>query len=239
MIVALVGAGGKTTTMFRLAAEQAALGARVITTTTTHIYPPGAEQTGALILSTDRTALLEAVTSALTTHTHITAATTTTLDGKLRGIPSAWASDLRSLAGVGLVLVEADGAKGRMLKAPAAHEPALPLGVNLVLMLASAEALGQPLSAATAHRLERVEAITGLKAGETLTPQALATLATHQQGLAKGIPAGVPAILTLTHVDKPRLHAAEETSQRALASGRLAGVVLCSLDWAQFRKRLP
>ena len=39
-ITSLVGGGGKTTLMLRLAHELAATGARVIVTTTTHIFPP-------------------------------------------------------------------------------------------------------------------------------------------------------------------------------------------------------
>lgn len=236
MVVALVGAGGKTTTMFRLAAEQAALGRRVVTTTTTHIFPPDAGQTGALALATDQAALLEAATATLAKQAHITIATAPTPEGKLRGIPPEWVADLQAIPGVGLVLVEADGAKGRMLKAPADHEPALPTSTDLVLLLASAEALGQPLSDATAHRPERVAAVTGLKAGEALTPQALARLATHQEGLLKGVSIGTPAILALTHVDDAHLDGAEEAAQQALASGRLAGALLCSLERAQFRK---
>ncbi|HEY7347833.1 MAG TPA: selenium cofactor biosynthesis protein YqeC [Ktedonobacterales bacterium] len=236
MIVALIGAGGKTTTMFRLAAEQAARGLRVITTTTTYIFPPGAEQTGTLVLETDRAALLAGVAAALARQLHITAATAATPEGKLRGVPPEWVADLLSLPKVDFVLVEADGAKGRMLKAPAEHEPAIPSTVHLVLLLASAEALGMPLSDAIAHRLDRVEAITSLKAGEILTPQALARLAAHQEGLLKGVPQGVPAVLALTHVDERNLDSAEKTARHALASGRLAGVLLCSLEWAQFRK---
>src|SRR5690348_6226319 len=165
MIVALVGAGGKTTAMYRLAAEQAALGAKVITTTTTHIFPPEPGQTDTLILAAERAALLEADAAALARHAHITVGSGATPEGKLRGVPPAWVADRRAVPGVGVGLVEADGAKGRMLKAPADHEPALPPDAHLVLLLASAEALGQPLSDATAHRLERVEAITGLRAG--------------------------------------------------------------------------
>ncbi len=236
MIVALVGAGGKTTTMFRLAAEQVALGARVITTTTTHIYPPTPEQTGALVLSPEREALLERAAAALARHPHITVASGPAHEGKLRGIPAEWVADLYALPGVNFVLVEADGAKGRIIKAPAAYEPVIPSSANLVLLLASAEALGQPLSDGIAHRLERVEAVTSLKAGETVTPQALARLATQPEGLLQGVPPGVPAVLVLTHVDAARLESAEMTAQHALASGRLAGVVLCSLEWAQFRK---
>lgn len=237
MIVALVGAGGKTTTMFRLAAEQAAPDAKVITTTTTHIFPPGMEQTGRLVLAPERAALLQAAAATLEQHAHITVAASATPEGKLRGVPPSWVADLIALPGVSLALVEADGARGHMLKAPADHEPALPPDAHLVLLLASAEALGQPLSEATAHRLERVEAVTGLKAGDLVTPQALARLATHREGLLKGVPTGAAAVLVLTHVDQPRLDAAEATAQYALASGRLDGVILCSLQWAQLRKR--
>jgi molybdenum cofactor cytidylyltransferase len=236
MIVALVGAGGKTTTMFRLAAEQAAFGRKVITTTTTHIFPPEPGQTEKLILASERAALLEAAAAALARYTRITAATGITPEGKLRGVPTTWVADLRAIPGISLVLVEADGAKGRMLKAPADHEPALPPDAHLILLLVSAEALGQPLSDAAAHRLERVEAITGLRAGEIVTPQALARLATQREGLLKGVPPDASAFLVLTHVDTSRLDDAEATAQYALASGRLDGVILCSLQWARLRK---
>jgi probable selenium-dependent hydroxylase accessory protein YqeC len=237
MIMALVGAGGKTTTMFRLAAELAARGERVITTTTTHIYPPAPEETGALVLTAERLPLLEQAAAALAIHQHITAAAGPAPEGKLRGLPREWIAELRNLAGETTVLVEADGARGRMLKAPAEHEPVIPIGADLVLLLASAEALGQPLSDAIAHRTERVAAVSGLHPGEPITPQALARLATHEQGLLKGAPGGAPAILVLTHVAQQHPGAAEEAAQLALASGRLAGVLLCSLEWAKYLAR--
>jgi molybdenum cofactor cytidylyltransferase len=236
MIVALVGAGGKTTTMYRLAAEQVAADARVITTTTTHIRPPAPGQSGAFVLEADHATLLDRAAAALTQYRHITVATSSAPEGKVRGIPPEWAPDLLALTQNGVLLVEADGAKGRIIKAPATYEPVMPLRVGLVLLLASAEALDQPLSDVIAHRLELVEAVTGLKAGDTVTPQALARLETSEEAALKQVPAGVPAILTLTHMGASRLESAEETAQLALATGRLAGVLLCSLDWAQFRQ---
>ncbi len=235
MVVALVGAGGKTTTMFRLATEQVALGRRVITTTTTHIYPPKPEQSRAFVLEPDHTTLLERAAAALAEHPHITVARASAAEGKVRGIPPEWVADLHTLPGVDLVLVEADGAKKRLLKAPADYEPVIPACTDLVLLLASAEALGQPLSDAIAHRLERVEAVTGLRAGEPITPQALARLATQEAGLLKGVPPGAAAMLMLTHVNESRLAAAKETARLALAADHLAGVILASLDWAEIR----
>ncbi len=232
MIVALVGAGGKTTTMFCLAAERAALDERVITTTTTHIFPPTPAQTEALILATEHDALLKRAADALAQHRHITVATAPAPEGKLRGVPPEWVADLRALPGVSMVLVEADGAKGRMIKAPADHEPVIPPGTDLVLALANAEAIGQPLNDAIAHRLERVSALTGLRPGDILTPQALATLATHQQGLLKSIPPGASVVLVLTHVQPADRQSAEEAARQALASKRFAGAILCSLNEA-------
>jgi probable selenium-dependent hydroxylase accessory protein YqeC len=234
MIVALVGAGGKTTTMFRLAAELAARGERVITTTTTHIGTPNAGQTEMLVFTTEHERWREATVGALLKHQHITVAAATTAEGKLQGIPPEWVDGLRALPGVSAVLVEADGAKGRSIKAPAAHEPVIPASADLVLLLMSAEALGQPLSDAIAHRPEQISAVTGLVLGETITPQELAALASSAHGLLKGCPLTAKAILIMTHASPPLLEAAQETARLALASGRLAGVLLCTLTWEQF-----
>jgi probable selenium-dependent hydroxylase accessory protein YqeC len=234
MITALVGAGGKTTTMFRLAAELTTQGKRVITTTTTHIFPPDAGQTEALIFAPTRALLLERAAAALAAHAHITIAAEPTPEGKLLGLPPAWVTDLRTLPGIETILVEADGAKGRMLKAPAAHEPVIPPGADLVLLLASASVLGQPLNEAIAHRVEQITAVTGLAPGEIITAQALATLATSDHGLLKGLPPAASAILVLTHLDQQRLQEAQTVATLALASQRLAGVLLCSLEWATY-----
>lgn len=234
MTVALVGAGGKTTTMFRLATELAARGERVITTTTTHIFKPNADQTEALILTIENNHWREAIAESLTTHRHITVARAVSAPGKLRGIPPGWADDLHALPGVGVVLVEADGAKGRLIKAPADHEPIIPASTDLVLLLMSAEALGQRLSAEIAHRPEQITAVTGLAPGKIITPQTLAALATSEHGLLKGCPPTAKAVLILTHVNPLLLQAARHTAKLALASDRLAGALFCTLAWALF-----
>jgi probable selenium-dependent hydroxylase accessory protein YqeC len=170
---------------------------------------------------------------ALQTHQRISLATAPTPEGKLRGLPPEWVADLGQLPRIGAVFVEADGARGAMIKAPADHEPVIPQSADLVLLLASAEALGQPLSEAIAHRPERVAAITGLQPGELITPKALASLATHEHGLLKKVPASAAAVLVLTHAGEQFRRSAEEAAQLALASGRLSGAILCTLEWAQ------
>ena len=58
-VVSLVGAGGKTSLMYRLARELAGAGQSVLTTTTTHIYPPSADQCAVCILAPTAGQILE------------------------------------------------------------------------------------------------------------------------------------------------------------------------------------
>src|SRR4030042_6313460 len=52
-VISLVGAGGKTTLMFRLAKELLLAGKRVVTTTTTKILEPSSEETRCLYVHSD------------------------------------------------------------------------------------------------------------------------------------------------------------------------------------------
>ncbi|RLC71575.1 MAG: putative selenium-dependent hydroxylase accessory protein YqeC, partial [Chloroflexi bacterium] len=57
-MVALVGAGGKTTTAMRLADEIAAVGGRAVFTTTTKIFEPVPRENEALLVTDDEAELL-------------------------------------------------------------------------------------------------------------------------------------------------------------------------------------
>ena len=63
-LISIVGAGGKTTTMYTLAAELAALGKRVVTTTTTNIYIPRSDETDTLVVAAETPTLLRMVNAA-------------------------------------------------------------------------------------------------------------------------------------------------------------------------------
>lgn len=94
-------------------------------------------------------------------------------DGKVEGVPPEWVSALRDLPGVAAVLVEADGAAGRPLKAPAAWEPVVPPCASLVVAVAGLDAQGVPLDPEHVHRPELLAGLLGLAAGTTLPPSAL------------------------------------------------------------------
>jgi probable selenium-dependent hydroxylase accessory protein YqeC len=67
-VIALVGAGGKTTAMFHMAHEFGEAGRRVIVTTTTRIRMPDRGDVGLMIVSDDPSELLDRARIAVCDH---------------------------------------------------------------------------------------------------------------------------------------------------------------------------
>src|SRR5260221_6831072 len=71
-LISIVGAGGKTTTMYTLASELAQRGGRSINTTTTQIFFPRLGQTRTLIGAPDTPTLLAMISAACQRHPRVT-----------------------------------------------------------------------------------------------------------------------------------------------------------------------
>ena len=199
-LISIVGAGGKTTTMYTLTAELAERGNRVVTTTTTNIYFPRQDETDTLIVAAETPHMLKMVNDAWKQHHRVTVAGTVIGAGKLGGLQPAQPYELLTRGGADVVIVEADGARHHMIKAPAEYEPVVPSETNVALLLMSAGAINQPLNADIAHRPERIAAVLGIQQGDILTPQRIARLMTSSQGAMKNIPAQARSYLLITHV---------------------------------------
>ena len=116
------------------------------------------------------------------------------------------------------VLVKADGARSRLLKAPADHEPQLPESTDVVIPIASVRAVGKPLVDRHVHRPERVAAITGRPVGEPIEPIDVARVLASADGGLAGVPAGATVVPLLNAVDDERLcEVAERIAREILA----------------------
>lgn len=233
-LIAIVGAGGKTTTMYTLAVELAQRGKRVITTTTTNIYLPEKGETDAVIVSAETLLLLKMVSAAWKQYSRITVAGMIPGSGKLAGLQPEQPYELVMKSGADVVIVEADGARHRRIKAPAAHEPAVPVHTNVALLVMSAEAINQPLNSEVAHRPEQVATVTGIKAGDILSPQVLARLMTSEQGGLKDIPETAAVYVLLTHVRVDQWDELRELVVLIQNSPRISGVFCSSQPDAWF-----
>jgi probable selenium-dependent hydroxylase accessory protein YqeC len=194
-LVSIVGAGGKSTILFALGRDLAAAGARVILTTTTRV---GENQPGEPICWCSEPAVVEA---ALAPGVPVFVAAGRA-PGKIVG-PSPAAVDLLfEGTGADYVVVEADGAAGMAIKAPAGHEPVIPSGSTTVVVVASIAAVGQPISA-VAHRPDRVASLIGAQPGDRLTLDGIAAVLLHPAGGIKGVPESARVVMAITGVTPP------------------------------------
>lgn len=131
-ITAIIGSGGKTSLLYRLAAELSH--SRVIVTTSTHIWKPA------------HLPYQEHIEEVRVGQPVCTG--TPCENGKLSA-PQQHFDELAALADY--VLVEADGSKGRPLKAHEPQEPVLPKHADQVIAVLGLSGLGQRISEA-AHR---------------------------------------------------------------------------------------
>ena len=224
-LITIVGAGGKTTTMYTLAGELAQRGKRVITTTTTQIFYPEPGETDALIVAADTPILLQNIRAAWQHQQRITVAGTFLRTDKLAGLQPEQPYELLMKSGADAVIVEADGARHRMIKAPAEHEPVIPLQTNVALLMISAEAFNQPLSAEIAHRPEHIARVTGISQGDILSPAVIARLITSEQGSLKHIPKTSSVYLLITHASISQKETIRELASLVLSSSSLTGVL--------------
>jgi molybdenum cofactor cytidylyltransferase len=228
-VVAFVGAGGKTTAMFRLARELHAAGESVVVTTTTRIFVPEPDPEREVIVEADRQRLLAATAAALQRRVIPVAAASLTADGKLRGLSPEWVGELATLPAVRHVLVEADGAARMPITAPRDGEPVIPPAATLVVAVVGADALGRRV-AEVAHRPERVMALTGRAGADALDAQAIARVLLGEDGNTRGAPRDARVVALVNKADDAVGIASARAIAAALAARGASRVVIASLE---------
>lgn len=203
-LVAFTGAGGKSTLMLALAAELAGTGKRVLVTTTTKM---GRDQLTS-VPEVCRHQDLPAVTKAVRSNPFV-ALITGGDDHKATGPPPETVDVLYRAAPVDYLLVEADGAHGRSLKAPGPHEPVIPSETTTVVVMMGVDAVGGRI-ADVAHRPEQAAALTGLEVTDRLDARACVEVVTHREGGLKGVPPAARVVIGLTRSGAP---GADRTAQ--------------------------
>jgi probable selenium-dependent hydroxylase accessory protein YqeC len=171
-LVAMVGGGGKTSALRVLAGELAATGSKVIVATTTAMLLRELAVWGPVVLEADESMLAAGLFKALAAREIVGAAAALGVEGKVVGLSLAtvdrlWAEVTRGLADY--VLVEADGSRGRPLKAFGSHEPQVPFAATLVVQVAGLDAIGMPLDEEHAHRADAIAAALRVPLGTTVT----------------------------------------------------------------------
>ncbi|MDF9406851.1 MAG: hypothetical protein A4E52_02211 [Pelotomaculum sp. PtaB.Bin013] len=186
-IIALVGAGGKTTTMFAIGVEAKKRGWKVILTTTTRIFCPREEEGQELVIEANPERLLTKVKEKLALFPLLVVGTGLNHENKLLGIGRELVAALPR-SGADLIVVEADGAAHKPFKAPREGEPVIPDSATLVVPIVGIDCLGKPLDMEHTHRPEKIAGLTGMNIDMLVTGQVVARVLLHSHGYRKDIP---------------------------------------------------
>jgi len=228
-IVCAVGAGGKKSLLRQLALAHPERVAITATAFTTHFQ----EHLGLAVAIEDEAALPAAI-ARLDPASSVAYACPSPPPGRRAGVSPATIERVHRAGGFAATYVKADGARMRLVKAPAEDEPVLPDLTGTVIPVVAARAIGEPLTERVAHRVERVALVAQLRAGDTIAPVHVARLLASPDGLLKGT-GGCRVVPLINMVDD----AEREAQARAAAeiaramTHRFDRVVLARLRRAQ------
>ena len=164
MIICVVGSGGKTTLIKKLAEQYRREGKTVLVTTSTHMFIE--EDT---LLTDDADTILRRLAQTGYAMAGIA-------EGKkIKALSPATYEAVCSFADV--VLVEADGSKGLPLKYPNTSEPVIPENADEIMVVCGLNAVGQKAKD-VCHRLELVKACLGIEDETIITPAHVQKLVT-------------------------------------------------------------
>ncbi len=245
-VISLTGAGGKTSLALRLLAELKAEGFRVVFTTTTRILEPLPGSGEVLLLEEDEFALPESVRKALEGGNAVFLARRRLkerasvpphypfplLPRKLQGISPEAVDRLHEALPEAVVIVEADGARGRLLKAPAPHEPVVPSSTSIHIAIAHADAAGKPIAGEFVHRPKEAARLLGCPEGSILDEDSIASLLLHPEGGMKGKPPSARFIPVINNREEASPRKAYRIARALLRSPEVKTVLIATL-WGE------
>ncbi|MEE9513604.1 MAG: selenium cofactor biosynthesis protein YqeC [Anaerolineales bacterium] len=233
-IVAFVGAGGKSSSIRRLIEELTPKTPVLITTTTKLALDQTDLAVQHIILRSKEDvrlfpALFHEKSSVIVTGERWSE------EPKWTAPPEDLLADLLPLAAASgaVVLMEADGARGRSFKAPAEHEPVIPQTVDLVVPVIGLDVIGAKLEGDLVYRPELAKALLGIQNAHIILPADVAGILAHENGALKAVPQGaqVRVILNKTETQKA-VEQGREIAELTLKTDRIGSVILAQVQQA-------
>lgn len=185
-IIAIIGGGGKTSTMYALGEEAKNRGMKAILTTTTKIYYPRDEKLK-VIIDENIISSFKCISNQLEALHQIVVAKKLTEADKLIGIDKYLIPEFFKV-GADLIIIEADGSAQKSLKAPTDHEPVIPPSATVVIPIVGIDCIGKPLNHKYVHRPEIVAELLNISLDTPITPEMVAKILAGPTGYRKNLP---------------------------------------------------
>lgn len=224
--LSFVGAGGKTTAMFRLARQ---LPAPVLVTATTHLATWQIELADDHIYVQNHLDQLQK-DGLMTGDVRLVTGNQVETD-RVAGLEPDELAEVFYFAEESNIplLIEADGSRQMPLKAPAQHEPPIPWFSDTVVVVAGLSAVGRSLTGARVHRPLRFAQISGLSSGDEITIEAISKVLNSPVGGLKNIPSKARRVALLNQADTPALQAGAHALARRLLAN-FHSILIASLN---------
>jgi probable selenium-dependent hydroxylase accessory protein YqeC len=225
--IALVGGGGKTTTLWSLAHELAGMGPTIVTTTTKSDAPPPNYAFVDWEHPLPDSSLHPLVAQAFR-KTPVIVVGSGVRDGRLHAVSPEIADELFFRCGARYVINEADGARMKPFKAPAEHEPVLASTTTLLVVVVGLDALGLPIDAEHLHRPDRITALTGAPPRAPLTPEHVAKIVREYETRCSDVDESARFAVLINKADAGAASPGIDSLARALRGVELAALVAAS-----------
>lgn len=178
-VISFVGAGGKTTMMFKLA-EELRRNNKVLVTTTTKIYLPLKDKYD--FICTNKKKLPRYIT--MKENGIYVLGLGVNKENKILGLSE---KELEQLAPhFDYILIEADGSKEKQLKGWNEFEPVIYTKTTKTVGIIDIQSFGMVINEDKVHRSKMFCKVTGAEEGETVKLEHLAKLILHPLGMFKG-----------------------------------------------------
>ncbi len=227
-VVAIVGGGGKTSTLYRLGREAEQRGQRAILAGTARFTPAPAAQMPPIVRG-EEPQIVGKIEDALRASTVVVASPHDESQGRLSTLSVETVDACAAIDGIRLIALEADGSKMLPFKAPGDREPVVPSSATHVVSVVGSDAIDAPLDDDHVHRPQRVREIVGADAA-TCTVDVLARVLASTEGGRKNVGDREFAVL-VNKCDLAPLRATE--LGHALREAGVPRVILASLRDAE------
>jgi len=185
--IALTGGGGKTSLLYALARENPF--GRGLYTTTTKMYDPAESPHPFHRLLIHHEGDPPPLPSQRNESCFISSGKYPEDNKKVLGLSNKLIERWKCMEQWPILVIEADGAAGKPIKAPRTGEPVIPGCVNKVLGCIGLDALGKPLSPQWVHRCDLFRERFCSPGQEYIEPEMIKNLIIHPGGLFQNTPA--------------------------------------------------
>lgn len=236
--VFLIGGGGKTRLMFTLAEHVRRSGRTIVSTTSTRILYPSKTDAAHVVVEDDVERVVARLRSELPSGRHVTVGKAPgDGDRKLCGFAAEELDRLWQSAVADYLIVEADGAAGRSLKAHESYEPVLSARADLVIAVIGSDCIGRSLGDAHVHRAALFARLCGRAIGSPVTVADVATIFFHPLGYLRAVPSRADVIVLASKASTNERRANAKRLAAKLRSAdrreRIARIVIGELTGAR------